>query len=285
MFRPRLRGFKFLCQKTMEILNKNAGLVCNYEALEVLRKHYPQQNQAYKELKKDKDLVNVLWIKERVRTLVCVVGLGWVGWGGWCAGPLHPHLCVACVWCLVCAFGCATDMPLVRLVECAQCQLHFRHSPASTQNVHIAQRLVEALTPYHLTSAEILQILNCRPTSIATLHPVRVGVHLRLCGMSSSPSACPCLLMCFCVCECRRMYHQLIEHYEERLTDTQGDDLLAIIHSILPRPLHVASGVASDAPEIEIEVSAPKVKFLLATDDMMMGDSGGNDSGAGAAED
>jgi hypothetical protein len=79
--------------------------------------------------------------------------------------------------------------------------------------------------------------------------------------------------------------HQLIEHYEERIDDTQGDDLLAIIQSILPRPHHVAGGVASDAPEIEIEVNAPKVKFLLATDDMMMADTGGQDGGAGAADD
>ena len=123
----------------MEIIDKNAGLVCNYELLEVLGKHYAREKEV---LKQDRDLRNILWIKQ-------------------------------------------------------QCNNHFRHSPAAVQNVALAQQFVTAMEPFHLTNAEIVQILNLRPASLAHLHP-------------------------------------LIEHLDERLTDAQREDLLTRVAAILP---------------------------------------------------
>jgi hypothetical protein len=123
----------------MEIVDRNAGLVCNYELLEVLSKHYASGKEV---LKQDRDLRNILWIKQ-------------------------------------------------------QCNNHFRHSPAAVQNVALAQQFVTAMEPFHLTNAELLQILNLRPASLAHLHP-------------------------------------LIEHLDERMSDAQREELLARVAAILP---------------------------------------------------
>lgn len=51
--------------------------------------------------------------------------------------------------------------------------MHFESSPALLQTPDIAKSLVEQLAEFQLTNAELLQILNTRPTSLANLHPVR----------------------------------------------------------------------------------------------------------------
>jgi hypothetical protein len=92
----------------------NAGLVCNYEALDLIRGHHSGNQRS---LRRDKALTNVLWVKQ-------------------------------------------------------QCETFFKASPAARQTREIAASLVQQLAGFQLTNAEMLQILNIRPTTLASLNTV-----------------------------------------------------------------------------------------------------------------
>eukprot|EP00455_Lapot_gusevi_P014121 TRINITY_DN16991_c0_g1_i1.p1 TRINITY_DN16991_c0_g1~~TRINITY_DN16991_c0_g1_i1.p1 ORF type:complete len:174 (+),score=25.89 TRINITY_DN16991_c0_g1_i1:56-577(+) len=159
----------------MEILDKNAGLICDFEVLEVISKHYDTTDKKEKKrLQRDKDLNSILWIKERI-------------------------------------------------------QIHFQNTPASQITSEIAQRLVDQFAPYHFTNAEILQIINNRPTEL---------VHI----------------------------HSIIEQFEERLTPQQAEDVLAIIRETLPAAR--AQAPAESQPEIELQIKQASKKVLIQQDEI-----------------
>ena len=144
----------------------------------------------------------------------------------------------------------AVDKSLLNTVWITEkCQAYFNHSPAARQTPAIAADLVARLAEFQLTNAELLQIINIRPTTMPTLHP-------------------------------------LIESIDLRLNEAQCDALLEIVRSTLPvagaggrHGAHGSSSSSSSSSSVQLDIGskAPKV-FLM---DAEAADGGGGDSSAG----
>lgn len=155
-------------------MEKNAGLICDYEVLQILGNLYTDKN------KRTKHINNILYLKD-------------------------------------------------------QFQARYFNSTVSLQTDEICQKFVSEVAHFRLTNAEILQIINMRPKSLAHLVTI-------------------------------------VEEMEERLTNEQSMELLHIILRILPKhevtndDAHIQMEMANKKAEYESTITPKKKPVILLGD-------------------